>query len=112
MASPYLESVLQQLMGQIPIFVSCLAGIVVSLIFVRRYPAPSVLTMIAAGVFLAATVGQTAVVQYLILVRARDGGPYQPIGSAVAIVSIATSFLRAGSLGLLVTAVFVRRGTR
>jgi hypothetical protein len=109
MESPFVQAAIQQLLAQIPIFIACLTGFIAGAVYLWRYPAPSVLTMIAAGVYVAVVVGQIITTQYFLQSRVEDGLSNETLRTALSAVQVAGGLLRASSIGLLITAVFIRR---
>jgi hypothetical protein len=103
-------SALMQLLGQSPVLVVYLVGMILALVFRRRYPGPCLLVLLAIVFLLAVTVTQTFVTQYLIRARADLGWNHEKLGWMLSAFGLTCSIFRALGLGLLLVAVFLGRG--
>jgi hypothetical protein len=100
-------------LGQSPVLLVYLVGMILALVFWRRYPGPSLLTLIATVLLLSLTVTQIFVTQYLFYMRADKGWGHEKLAWLLSAVGLTSSILRAAGLGLLLAAVFLgRRGAQ
>jgi hypothetical protein len=102
---------LAQLATQSPILLACLVGIILAAVFWGRYPAPCLLTLLAAGLLLVVTVAHTVLVQYLYLARADQNWSDAKLASMLFTVGLTCNLFRGLALGLLFVAVFLGRST-
>lgn len=70
MSAPQMD---RQLAGQSPVLLVYLVGMVLALVFRRRCPGPCAFTLVATGLLMLTSIGQTFVSLYLIHVRADLG---------------------------------------
>ena len=103
---------LMELLQQSPLLLAYTVAIFVALTYWRRYPTPCLLTMVAAGLMLTVAVLQTFFSLYLVQSRSGGDGTIARMGYLLAVIGIASSFLRALAFGLLLAAVFHGRGDR
>ncbi|RME49986.1 MAG: hypothetical protein D6796_03930 [Caldilineae bacterium] len=96
---------LGQLAGQSLLLLVYLVGIVLALVFWRRYPRPCAFTLGAMGLLLLTTIGQTVMTFYF----AYRFGPTPRLIAGSALVS---TLIRAVAFGLLLAAIFVDREPR
>jgi hypothetical protein len=108
--SDILFTVLMQLLGQFPVLVVYVVGVILASLFWRRYPGPCLLVLLATGLLLVVTVTQPFVTQYLFRARSDLGWANEKLGRMVGAVGMTGSLLRAIGLGLLLAAVFLGRG--
>jgi hypothetical protein len=103
-----LSNVLAQLIGQAPLLLVYVVGMVVALSYLPRYRGPAMMTLIATGALLAVSIGQAFLVQYVIQANASGTGSPGLAGmlSGVALIS---SLIRAAATGLIIAAVFSGR---
>src|SRR5262249_18712348 len=101
---------LMQLLGQSPVLVVYLVGMILALVFWRRYPGPCLLVLLATGFLLVVTVAQTFVAQYLMRARADLDWNHEQLGWMLSVIALTGSILRAIGFGLLLVAVFLGRG--
>ena len=103
---------LAQLLGQAPVLLVYLAGMVLALVFWRRCPRPAMLTLIGMALFLVTTLVQSFL--FIYLVRARDdfGWSHEMLGWIVSASGLIGSVIRAAAFGLMLTAVFIGRKER
>jgi hypothetical protein len=97
-----------QLLGQVPTLLVYIVGIVLALVFWRRAPIPCGLTLLALGILLFTTLGQTFLTFYMIHSMRGAGNP-ESFGWMMFVIGIASAILRAGAVALLLAAVFVGR---
>ena len=104
-----MSTVLAQLVGQTPLLLVYIIGIVVALAYWARYRGPASLTLIASASLLAVTIGQTIVGQYVIQSRAEMGWDTATLGGILSAVALTSSLIRAAAMSLMLTAVFMGR---
>jgi hypothetical protein len=101
---------LTQLASRSPILLAYVVGLILSLVFWRRYPRACLLTLIATALLLLNNV----VVMYLsmYLIRVRSGWAWDPerFGWLMSAIALASSCVTAVGLGFLLAAVFAGRG--
>ena len=108
-----LEQFLTQLAYQAPQILVYLVGIVLGLLFVRRFGAAAVLCLIGCGLLIAVAVAAAAAQGMILERRLEEGMPHARISRLLMIVGIISSVLRALGLGMIVSAVFLgRRATK
>jgi hypothetical protein len=100
---------LSQLAVQAPALLVYLVGLILALVFLRRYPGPSALTLVAAGLLLLISLAQSFLSVYLVRARADFGWSDARLGAMASANALAGSALRAVAFGLLLTAVFIGR---
>jgi predicted permease len=103
-------SVLMRLAADSPVLAVYLIGVILALVFWRRYPGPCALTLIAMVLAVAAVVILNCLSVYLDQVARADWG-WEPVEVARvwSLIAIAGSLVRAVAYGLLLAAVFVGR---
>ena len=103
-----MSNVFAQLVGQAPLLLVYVVGMVVALSYLPRYRRPAMMTLIATGALLAVSIGQAFLVQYVI--QANSSGMGSPgLGGMLSIVALASSLIRAAATGLILAAVFMGR---
>jgi hypothetical protein len=103
-----MSNVLAQLVGQVPLLLVYVVGMVVALSYWPRYRGPAMMTLIATGALLAVSIGQAFLVQYVI--QSNSSGIGSPgLGGMLSIVALASSLIRAAATGLIIAAVFTGR---
>jgi len=100
---------IQQIAFAGPVLVVYLVGMVLAVIFIKKYPVPAILTLLAMIVLLGTIFGVTFVQTYLIRARLGSGGSMASYSTMTSMVSIIGSIMRALGSGLLLAAVFVGR---
>jgi hypothetical protein len=105
----FLVPFLTQLAGQSPVLFMYLVGIVLALVFWRRYPRPCAFTLIAMALLLLAAIGQTFVGTYLISRGIGLSWAAGRLGRVLTANVLVGSLVRALAFGLLLAAVFVDR---
>jgi hypothetical protein len=100
---------LTQLLGQAPMLLAYVAGMIVALVFRRRYPRPSRITFFAMMLFLITTLVQLFLVSYFVQASIDSGWKDEKYGPIMAATGLVGSLLRVAALGLLLTAVFMGR---
>jgi hypothetical protein len=101
--------VLSQLAVQAPALLVYLGGMILALVFLRRSPGPSALTLAATGLLLVTSVAQSLASVYLVRARADLGWTDARLSAVLLANGLAGSALRAVAFGLLLAAVFVGR---
>jgi hypothetical protein len=100
---------LQQLLGQLPLLLAYLVGLILALIFLKRCPGPALLTLVGAGISMVAIVIQAFLAQYVFSQRVNLGVDAQALSTMLATVGIMTSILRAVGVGTFLAAIFMGR---
>ena len=101
-------NVLAQLVGQAPLLLVYVVGMVVALLYLPRYRGPAMMTLIATGALLAVSIGQAFLVQYVI--QSNQLGTGSPgLAGMLSIVALISSLIRAAATGLIIAAVFTGR---
>ena len=103
---------IQQLAYAVPTLIVYLVGMVLAVIFVRKYPRPALLTLFATIILLVTTVGITFAQGYLSTLRLEYGWSQIQYGQRLSLVSIPGSILRGLGTALLLAAVFVGRKSK
>ena len=103
------QYVLQQLGYGSLLLIVYVAGIILSAIFVRKYPLPSMLTLAGCAILLVNVIGLALVQGYLIDSRMQSGWSGVEYGHMTMIVSIVGSIVRAIGSALLIAAIFLGR---
>ncbi|MEW6130642.1 MAG: hypothetical protein AB1757_26665 [Acidobacteriota bacterium] len=98
-----------QLAGQLPILLAYLIGMILAMVFWRRYRAACRLTLIATSLLLLTSIIFPFIFQYLNYVRVERGWDYSKMSLILFMVNLLSSLLRAAGIGLLLAAVFVQR---
>jgi hypothetical protein len=104
-----MSNVLAQLVGQVPLLLVYMVGMVVALSYWQKYRRPSMMTFIATGSLLAVSIGQAFLVQYVIQANAGSGMGSSSLGGMLSAVALASSLIRAAATGLILAAVFTGR---
>jgi hypothetical protein len=103
-----MSNVFAQLVGQAPLLLVYVVGMIVALSYVPRYRGPAMMTLVATGALLAVSIGQAFLVQYVIQMNSSGMGS-PGLGGMLSIVALASSLIRAAATGLIVAAVFTGR---
>jgi hypothetical protein len=101
---------LMLLLGQSPVLFVYVLGLILALVFWKRYPGPCLFLLIATVLLLVVSVTQTFATQYLIHARAEKGWKDNELGLMLSTVGLAGGVLRAVGFGFLLAAVFLGRG--
>lgn len=104
--------VLQQLGYGIPLLVVYLIGILLSAIFVRKYPFPAMLTLAGAAILFVNLIAIALVQGYLITARVESGWSPEQYSQLMTIVSVIGGLVRAIGTALLIGAIFVGRSVK
>jgi hypothetical protein len=104
-----LRPTLMILLGQVPVLLAYLLGIILALVMWRRYPRPALLTLMGVSLLLLVSVVTPFLSMSLTFRRAGDGGGHERIGFLLSAISLGSSLLRAAGVGLLLAAVFIGR---
>jgi hypothetical protein len=102
----------QQLAYAAPALIVYLVGMVLAVIFIRKYPGPAILTLLATIILLVTTIGIAMAQVHFMRLRVEPGWTTARYGQVMSVVSIAGSMLRALGLALLLAAVFVGRKSK
>lgn len=108
-AAPYL---LQQLGYATPQLLVYLVGLVLAIVFLRKYPASAMLTLCGSMVLLLTTLGLTFTQFYLFRARFEYGWSTAGYAQVLSLVSLLASIMRALGLALWLAAVFVGRKSK
>jgi hypothetical protein len=107
-----LVSALAVLAGKLPVILVWLVGFILALVFWRRHPKVSLLTLIAIGGFLLGSLINSFLAVQLPLMLQQRGWTTSQIGVALSLNAIISSLLSAVFWGLLFAAIFGWRGRR
>jgi hypothetical protein len=110
MSSTFLLSGLVQLLGVAPSLLVYLVGLILALVYRRRYPTPSLLVMIATALLLILGVVHSFVVQYIVYASIENNWTSTRYGWTLFPVGLAANVLHAVGFGLILAAAFVSRG--
>jgi len=102
----------QQLAYAAPSLIVYLVGMVLAVIFIRKYLMPAILTLLAVIILLVTTVGVSFGQAYLATQRLEYGWSAVQYSQRLYLVSIPGSILRGLGAALLLAAVFVGRKTK
>jgi hypothetical protein len=102
----------QQFLASAAAFLVYFVGLVLGLIFIRKYTCPAILTIIAVIILFASSVGVTLAQAYLMQHRMLAAWSNMQYGQLMSIVSISGNVIRAIGLALLLAAVFVGRKSK
>jgi hypothetical protein len=100
---------IQQLAYSGPVIVVYLVGLVLAVIFIKKYPVTAILTLLAIIILLGNIFGIALAQGYFIRARLESGGSMASYSTMMSAVSIIGSIMRALGSALLLAAVFVGR---
>lgn len=102
-------SLVRQLLHQSPLFLAYFVGIILALVFWRRYPRPSMLVLLAMVLFVATRVIWS--VLFLFVLRGRESFNWTTtqLGWIMWAQGFVGNVVHAGIFGLLLAAVFISR---
>jgi len=103
---------LTQLLGQAPVLLVYLVGMVLALVFWRRCPRPAMLTLIGMALLLVTTLVQSFLFIYLVWARDDFGWSQERLGWMLSANGLMGSVIRAAAFALVLTAVFMGRKER
>jgi hypothetical protein len=103
---------IQQLAYAGPVIVVYLVGLVLAVIFIRNYPVPAILTLLATVILLGNIFGNAFAQEYFIRARLAPGGSMASYSTTMSVVSMIGSIMRALGSALLLAAVFVGRKSK
>lgn len=103
------QYVLQQLGYATPLLIVYLVGIVLSAVFVRKYPFPAMLTLAGTLILFVNVIALALVQGYFIYSRVQSGWTVQEYSQISTIVSAIGAIVRALGSALLIAAIFVGR---
>jgi len=95
------------LLGQSPILLTYVGGIIVCALMWRRSPLGALFAILGIGLMLLATL--TGIGSSMWMMQNRSGTPAASIGMVMSVVMIFTTILRAGGLALMIAGVFSGR---
>jgi hypothetical protein len=101
--------VLQQLGYGTPLLVVYLVGIILSAIFVRKYPFPAMLTLAGAVILFVNVIALALIQGYLINARVESGWSIAQYSQMTMIAAAIGAVVRAIGSALLIAAIFVGR---
>ena len=99
--------ILTQLLGQGPLLLVYLGGLVVCAVMWRRTPTGAMLAIAGLGIMLIATFAQTAITTYVI--TNRGAAPATSIAQTMMWIGPGMSLIRGFGLALLIAGVFANR---
>jgi hypothetical protein len=102
----------QQLAYAVPVLVVYLLGLILAVIFIKKYPGPAILTLIGIVILTATIFGISFTQAYLNEVRITSGWPFEKYSQTMSLVSLTGSIMRALGSALLVAAIFVGRKSK
>jgi hypothetical protein len=100
---------LTQLAWQAPVLLVYLAGMILALVFWRRFPVPCLLMLIATVLLLVATLAERFIFNYIFSSKDVWGWDHENLAVILSAVGLTGNFLHAIGLGLLLTAGLVGR---
>ena len=104
--------ILQQLAYAGPVLTVYAVGLVLAVIFIRKYPVPAILTLIGTVILAATIFGITFAQNYLTRVRMTSGWPFERYNQIMSMISLAGSIMRALGSAFLIAAIFVGRKSK
>ena len=110
--NPWSSFVIQQLAYASPALLVYLVGMVLAVIFIRKYPGAAILTLLATIILLGTTIGLTLAQAYSMRLRFESGWTPARYSQIMSVLSIAASIMRGLGLALWLAAVFVGRKSK
>jgi hypothetical protein len=110
--NPSRSFLLQQLAYAAPVMVVYLVGLVLAVIFIKKYPGPAILTLLAIIILLGNIFGVAFTQAYFIRARMGLYGPMANYNTMMSVVSIIGSIMRAVGSALLLAAVLIGRTSK
>jgi hypothetical protein len=107
--NPANSFLLQQIAYASPALVVYLAGVVLAIVFIRKYPTPAMITLGGGLVLLITTVVLTLVQFYLFRYRLENAWSAAEYSRVLSRITLAANIIRALGLSLWLAAVFVGR---
>lgn len=107
--SPMLMHLASQLLGQAPMLLVYLFGMILCAARWRRAPRAAMLALIGIGIMLFTTLLFSFANAYLLANQFSSGRPVARIGQILAFMSLGASILRAAGFALVLAAVFAQR---
>lgn len=104
--------VLQQLGYSTPLLIVYLIGILLSAVFVRKYPFPAMLTLAGSAILFVNQIAITLLQGYLINARVESGWTPEQYTQLMMIVAVIGNIVRAIGTALLIGAIFVGRSVK
>jgi hypothetical protein len=103
-----LGDLLPQFVPHVPLLIAYVAGLVVAVVYGKRYPRPCLLLGLACFLLLMTAIVTT--VGFYVVMRSQAGGRF--LGHVLTALNLVGGLLRAAGFALVVLAVFVDRGRR
>ncbi|HSQ24144.1 MAG TPA: hypothetical protein VLN44_07035 [Pyrinomonadaceae bacterium] len=100
---------LQQLGYGSPLLIVYLVGIILSAVFVRKYPLPAMLTLAGTVILFVNLIAITAAQGYFIRARVESGWSPEQYSQITMVVAAIGAIVRAVGTALLIAAIFVGR---
>lgn len=108
-----MEQYLTQQIGYVaPVLLVYLVGMVLSIIFLRKYPLPAILALAATLILFVTAIGVTMTQGFLIRARIESAWSPAQYSQMSALVSIIGTLMRTIGTAILIAAVFVGRKSR
>jgi len=104
-----IAGVLAQLLGQSPLLLVYVVGVVVALTYLPRYRGPSALTLVATGSLLAVSIVQAFLLQYFIAAQIDQGSNSARLSAMIGTLSFTSNLIRAAATGVVLAAVYAGR---
>lgn len=109
MAENFAEVVITQLLTQLPLFLVCILGVVLALVFWRRSRLASILVILGLLIHLVVVPVQVVLPQYLILLREDRNWTAENLSGILYASGMVTQLVRTLGLAFILAAVFVGR---
>ncbi len=97
------------LVGQLPVYLVYLVGLIFAIVKYGKHPKPSLFAILALIGLLVTSIGGTVLTLSVIHSQRQSGDPYSAIATQLGILGIIRSLFFAVSIGLLVAAVYTGR---
>ena len=107
--NPAASFLLQQIAYASPALLVYLAGVVLAIVFIRKYPMPALLTLGGGLVLLITTIILTLIQYYLFRYRLENAWSAAEYSRVLSMITLAANIVRALGLSLWLAAVFVGR---
>jgi hypothetical protein len=112
MNNPTTSYLFQQLAYSAPQLIVYVLGIILAAIFIRKYPGPALLTLLATIILLVTTLGLALAQGSIMRLRFESGWTITQYSQVMSVLSIVASILRALGLAVLLAAVFFGRQSK
>jgi hypothetical protein len=100
---------LMQLASRVPTLLVCAVGLILAIVYWKRYPRPCLLVFTALCLAVFALVTSAFLFMYLPRAMVDLGWDHQRVGAIIGVVAFTANLLQAGAMALLLSAVFVGR---